>query len=81
MGEHQYGFIHASLVEYFATRAMYEEIQDKMSLKTADDDKDKEEREIDKTRLRVQINPKGGSIIEYLQVSRINTNFQQIELR
>ncbi len=28
MGEHHYGFIHASLVEYFATRAMYEEIQE-----------------------------------------------------
>ncbi len=27
MGDHHYGFIHASLVEYFATRAMYEEIQ------------------------------------------------------
>ncbi len=26
MGDHHYGFIHASLVEYFATRAMYEEI-------------------------------------------------------
>lgn len=27
MGTHYYGFIHASFVEYFATRAMYEEIQ------------------------------------------------------
>ncbi len=26
-GEHNYGFIHATMVEYFATRAMYEEIQ------------------------------------------------------
>ncbi len=26
MGEHYYGFIHASFVEYFATRAMYEEL-------------------------------------------------------
>ncbi len=30
MGEHHYGFIHASLVEYFATRAMYDEIQEEM---------------------------------------------------
>ncbi len=28
MGEHHFGFIHASLVDYFATRAMYEEIQE-----------------------------------------------------
>ncbi len=28
IGDHHYGFIHASLVEYFAMRAMYEEIQE-----------------------------------------------------
>ncbi len=28
MGDYHYGFIHASFVEYFATRAMYEEIQE-----------------------------------------------------
>ncbi len=26
-GDHNYGFFHASMIEYFATRAMYEEIQ------------------------------------------------------
>ncbi len=29
-GEHHYGFVHASMIDYFATRAMYEEIQNKM---------------------------------------------------
>ncbi len=28
VGDHHYGFIHASMIEYFATRAMYEEIQE-----------------------------------------------------
>ena len=26
VGDHNYGFVHASMIEYFATRAMYEEI-------------------------------------------------------
>ncbi len=44
MGEHHYGFIHASLVEYFATRAMYEEIQAQEDVtEIPEENKEKEE--------------------------------------
>ncbi len=57
MGEHHYGFIHASMVEYFATRAMYEEIQMQEAIEeTPIENKDERVLEAENTEKR----PKGG---------------------
>ncbi len=46
IGDHHYGFIHASFAEYFATRAMYEEIQEQEEIEEPQrENKDKEEKE------------------------------------
>ncbi len=63
MGEHHYGFIHASFVEYFATRAMYEEIQEQENEEVQEDileeNKEQNDREATSEIARTR-KPRGG---------------------
>ncbi len=61
MGDHHYGFIHSSFVEYFSTRAMYEEIQEEVVAEKCAENIDKEIGEIKVQPENVNTKkPKGG---------------------
>ncbi len=62
MGDHHYGFIHASLVEYFATRAMYEEIQEQQDVKKEPEEQNKEKGEKEEVTENIDTNKLKGGI-------------------